>query len=308
MQAFPIIDVSGWPVIRVEPQGRSGKQWLREDGTPLSSSTLERDWLFKPVVVHSTGHRQGGDWAEKVVAELAAGLGLPTAEVELARWRDFNGTVSRNVAPDGWDLVDGFVLMSAVHPVYEGGARIPGRPGHSLESIRRALDGVGAPPGTSELDGWGVFAGFLLLDAWVGNQDRHDRNWAVLERSGHGERRLAPSFDHTSSLGFNRTDEFRRRCIEDEGGVRRFAEKGRAVEFEHEPSRRSSALTLVELAGRALTGAGTGARDCWMSALERMDEERIASIVTRVPTMSVEAASFVVELLVVNRGRLLDVA
>jgi hypothetical protein len=66
---FDILDVSDWEFARPEPQGRSGKDWLREPGSPVESR--ERDWLFKPVVVHTSGHRQGGDWAEKIVSELA---------------------------------------------------------------------------------------------------------------------------------------------------------------------------------------------------------------------------------------------
>ena len=57
----------------------------------------------------------------------------------------------------------------------------------------------------------GAFLGFLLLDAWIGNTDRHDNNWGVLERSTTDGpiRYLAPTFDHASSLGRELTDEVR---------------------------------------------------------------------------------------------------
>jgi hypothetical protein len=57
---FDVIDVTDWEVAGSEPQGRSGKDWLREPEAPVNSR--ERDWLFKPVVVHANGERQGGDW------------------------------------------------------------------------------------------------------------------------------------------------------------------------------------------------------------------------------------------------------
>ena len=42
------------------------------------------------------------------------------------------------------------------------------------------------------------FVGYVLLDAWIANQDRHHENWGALR---HGdELRLAPTFDHGASL------------------------------------------------------------------------------------------------------------
>jgi hypothetical protein len=195
---FPILDVSAWDVARPEPEGRSGKVWLTQPGAAVGSR--ERDWLFKPVVVQANGHRQGGDWSEKIVSELGRALGVPCAEVCLARRGDESGIVSRNVAPDRWNLLPGYVLLTALIPDYVGGARLPGRPGHSLTNIYQVLTDCGPPPEHDELSSIGAFAGYLVMDAWVANQDRHDRNWAVLERSdAPGPRRLAASFDHTSA-------------------------------------------------------------------------------------------------------------
>ena len=50
----------------------------------------------------------------------------------------------------------------------------------------------------------GVFAGYLLLDALVSNQDRHHENWGVIGTQNGLS--LASSFDHASSLGRNETD------------------------------------------------------------------------------------------------------
>ena len=43
------------------------------------------------------------------------------------------------------------------------------------------------------------FLGYLLLDALIGNTDRHHENWAVIESEG--KQMLAPSYDHASCLG-----------------------------------------------------------------------------------------------------------
>ena len=53
-----------------------------------------------------------------------------------------------------------------------------------------------APPGMeAALD---VFVGYIMLDAWIANQDRHHENWGALRSD---KLRLAPTFDHGALLG-----------------------------------------------------------------------------------------------------------
>ncbi|MGH6635180.1 MAG: hypothetical protein ACRED0_03285 [Gammaproteobacteria bacterium] len=65
-----------------------------------------------------------------------------------------------------------------------------------------------APPDTSIRSAFDVFIGYLLLDAWIANQDRHHENWGVINY-GDGIH-LAPSYDHAAALGQNETDEVRK--------------------------------------------------------------------------------------------------
>lgn len=53
-----------------------------------------------------------------------------------------------------------------------------------------------------------VFVGYLMLDAWIANQDRHHENWGLVV-SSEATTHLAPSSDHASYLGRNETDENR---------------------------------------------------------------------------------------------------
>lgn len=127
-------DITSWTVANPEPLGREKKVWVRERGASLHSR--ERDWLFKPVVVPANGNRQAEDWVEMVVAELGKLLGIPCAEVRLASRLGLPGSISRNVAPDGYNLVLGSVALGIVVNDYqEGELRVRGRPGHSLANI-----------------------------------------------------------------------------------------------------------------------------------------------------------------------------
>jgi hypothetical protein len=299
-------DITGWQVRNPEPLGREAKVWVQEPGS--DSSSRERFWLFKPVVVPEHGHQQGEDWAEKIVSELAAALGVPCAEVDLAVRDGVPGSISRNVAPDGWNLVLGSLLLGAVVLDYqEGQLRLPGRPGHNLANIRHALRICEPPPGFLELDAVGVFAGYLVLDAWVGNQDRHDQNWAVLRQAASpGGLCLAPSYDHASSLGFNLLDT-RRHALLASGSVSTWAERGRAQRFEHNPDRPKSEIpSLVDVARDGLAIAGGRAERFWLDRLHALDRGQVESVVRRVAGLSDVTATFILELLDINRRRLLS--
>ena len=307
MADFDVLDVSTWEVANPETIGREAKIWLRQPGGERNSR--ERHWLFKPVVVPANGRAQGEDWAEKIVDELGRLLGIPCADVELAVRDDVAGSLSRNVAPDGWDLVLGALLLGSLSTDYQPGEYNPrGRPGHSPRSIMSALVSCGPPPECHGLSAPEVFAGYLVLDAWVANQDRHDQNWAVLGRAAaSSELRLAPSFDHASSLGSNQQDDRKGRLLSQPGGVAAWAAGGRAHRFEHDPTRpRSTIPSLVDAAHEALKLAGDRATKHWLGRLASVDQEAVSALLARTPKVSDLTARFVVELLDTNRRRLLD--
>ncbi|MGK2875776.1 MAG: hypothetical protein ACSLEW_09075, partial [Nocardioides sp.] len=63
--------LSSWEVRFPEPGGSDANVWLRDPETDEYA-------LFKPVVAKA-GRRQGEDWAEKVVEQVAGLVGVPSA-------------------------------------------------------------------------------------------------------------------------------------------------------------------------------------------------------------------------------------
>ena len=248
-QLFPVIDVTEWELVENEVLGANPKSWVRRPG---GGRDRQDDWLFKPIVVPpSTGRTQGENWAEKIVSELGVLLGAPCASVELASRSGVPGSISRNVVPPGWDRVLGSELLAATEPSYRGPflgsdgreRRPSGRPGHSPPAIAAALARCEAPLRSGLANGMAAFAGYVVLDAWVANQDRHDQNWAVLRSAvGSQPHVLAPSYDHASSVGFNLTDEKRADVLDREGGLTHFVSRARADRFEHDPLSRSRSV------------------------------------------------------------------
>ena len=299
-ERFPILDVGGWDVVADETAGAEEKYWLQEPGA-------DELWLFKSVTVRQ-GHVHGEDWAEKAVAHLADLLGVPCARIELAELRGKAGCIGRDLRPPQYDLQHGQLLLQERNaPGYvHGKGKV--HPGHTLENIRDSLSGALPPPGFElpfSATAYDVFAGYVVLDAWVANRDRHDNNWAVLRpaiASG-GPLRLCGSYDHASSLGFNLTDD---RCMQlfEQQRVTAWCEKGTAWRFDHDPDR--PIPTLVEVAARALELASPQARAHWPERLAQVNEDMVRHVLARVPRMSDPARTFAGEMLQVNRRRVLD--
>ena len=117
--------------------------------------------------------------------------------------------------------------------------------------------------------------------------------------------RLAHSYDHASSIGFNLRDPERAQWLD--RGIAAFARRARASRFEHDPALpKSQQPTLVDVAQEMLKLAGLGAGALWRYRLRRMDRSAVQSVVSRVPELSEVTATFIVEMLEANRRRLLD--
>lgn len=294
---FAVVDVGQWEITGEEPTGAEAKFWLEEPET-------KRRWLFKTVTVKE-GHVHGEDWAEKAASHLARLLGIPSAEVEMAVRGTTNGAISLNLRPPLYQMQPGQVLLetcAAPGYVHQSGGMI--HPGHSLDNIRAALAEVLPPPRCAvpfEATAFDVFAGYVLFDAWIANQDRHDHNWSVLSpaTAEAGPTRLSGSYDHASSLAFNEQDVRRQTLLATSGGVERWCARGRANRFEGRPP-------LVDAASTALSLASAEAREYWLRQLQRISDDQVRHVLRRVPRMSDVARTFALRVLEVNRRRVLD--
>ena len=151
-------------------------------------------------------------------------MGLPHAAYELGSHEGQRCVVSPMFLPDGCSLIHGNELLGETDPSYGTGARISRyrQSAHTLEAVWDALHQTASelprnwsPPAgiTTAVD---VFVGYLVLDAFIGNTDRHDENWAIIEAPEHptARRHLAPTFDHASSLGCHLQDVERERRLQ----------------------------------------------------------------------------------------------
>lgn len=283
--------------VAIEQMGTKEKYWVHIPDD-------DREWLVKlPQIDTRDGTVAGEDWAEWTVQHLAAVLGLPAAIVRPATFQGRCASVSRNMLADESErLIHGNELLSATFPDYD--QSLPGEnPGYTPEAVRTALESVGPPleaPALADFTAYDVWAGYLLMDAWVAGQDRHHENWGLIQRGAAG-RYLAPSFDHGNALGFQERDERRSRMLDDEAQFLRWINRGSSRYFAGKP-------TLVDLALGARHLAAPEAAAYWIARLEEAGDDPARSILAVIPEerMSEVTRMFVVRLLAANRRRLLD--
>jgi hypothetical protein len=126
---------------------------------------------------------------------------------------------------------------------------------HTLANIFAALDRVFRRPETATAAKMRI-ADYLVLDALIGNTDRHHENWGILvKRTPTGRSGIiAPTFDHASSLGRELLDDTPGKCrvrILKENRIGAYAEKASgAIYWEEGDKRAVSPLELVRRASR----------------------------------------------------------
>lgn len=218
MSDLAIVDVSNWEVRFPEPGGSDANVWLRDP-------EADEYALFKPVVA-KVGRRQGEDWAEKVVEQVAGLVGVPSARIRMATRDGVPGLLSYDLSLAGHELQTGAVLIGEIDDRLVPRARE--RLGHNLTNIKSVLApllAVGMPSGFNAFD---QFCGYLVLDALVANRDRHEENWGVL-RDPAGRVTLAPSYDHGNSLGFNLQDDRRLMELDRDPQLEKWASRGMGI-------------------------------------------------------------------------------
>jgi hypothetical protein len=186
----------------IEPRGRRPKWWVQAPDGNL--------WLRKqppppdPVRPHTA--RRSEPAIELLALELARRAGLPVATARPATWGTEQGIVSLRFHESEEQHHPGSELLGL--PSESGSSpgarqrRNAGRASATLERVREKLLELEEVHGAELIK---PFTRILVLDAWLGNGDRHSGNWALI--TGPDGARLAPMYDPTACLGVELTDQ-----------------------------------------------------------------------------------------------------
>ena len=283
---------SDYPILEVQPKwaldqellGGKVKFWF---SIPESS---ELELLFKYPRKNTGEH-----WAEAVADQVARILKIPHNHVGLATFQEERGTASKSFIKPGQQLFHGNQILAHLLRDYDPDRRFR-QSNHTLKNIWLALDTLFEEPQQQKY----TFAEFLVLDAVIGNTDRHHENWGVIrERKDDGwVGYLAPSFDHASSLGREFGDK-RREGLLSNNRIGDYSEKGTGgIYWSESDSKAPSPLELVRLAYREYPNLLAPA----LSKLAMLDEIVLREIVEGIPSdwMSDAARRFAIQLISYN--------
>lgn len=255
----------------------------------------------------------GEDWSEKIASELCELLGLPYAIIELAGWQDTAGTVSPSFVPAEGLLVPGNDILVREYPDYPKWATYRVSE-HTIDVVLAVIDSkdVKLPLDWTPPDGIATavetFVGYLMLDAWIGNSDRHHENWGFVQKiiassKAREETYLAPTYDHASSLGRELTDAKRRERLNN-NSVSAYATKCRSALYARvEDKKAMRPLDAFREAAQRYPNAAL----VWLERLSGISPANILALFERLPENRISdiAAEFAREILEINQSRLL---
>jgi hypothetical protein len=183
---------------------------------------------------------------------------------------------------------------------------------HTVEAVAALLPAL-RPPAA----GWmqnapagittalGVFVGYVMLDAWVANQDRHHQNWGAIQDGG--VLYLAPTYDHGASLGRNLADKERADRLQTRDknrNVEYFA--ARAHSGFYRAIQEKKTLPALDVF-QHFAQLDSGAAQIWLAKLAGISSDMVGSVLAEVPPqrMSPITRQFTLALLSINQRRLL---
>ena len=295
---YPIIALPYDAPYQLEQLGTKAKFWFRNED--------DQQILFK---VGRPG--TGENWAEKVCSEVCRLIGLPHAVYDLATWKEFKGVVTESFVPPNGRLVFGNELLSKLVNDYDHGKRYQARQ-HTVRLVMTVLGGTMLPLGWLSPDGSinssaSLFVGYLMLDALVGNQDRHHENWGVIWLPERGVF-FAPTFDHASSLGRNEQDHVRNEILttKDQGrSIAAYAQRARSALFASPND--AKPLKTLEAFNEAAK-IRPQAAEFWLNRLSDITQQDFDLILNEIPDSEISptAKVFASKIFEINRQRLMN--
>ncbi|GAA5147999.1 hypothetical protein GCM10023213_43540 [Prosthecobacter algae] len=294
---YSVLQIDPNTVENEEQLGSKPKFWFRHEG---------HRWLFKEARPNTGEH-----WAEKIAAEVAAILHIPSARVELAECQGRKGCAVESfiLARRREVLVHGNELLAGSVTGYDMTKRFR-QSDHTLTNIIQAVESV-FDHGSRRKEAAELLCGYLTLDALIGNTDRHHENWGliltVMAQDKNTEEvllRVAPSFDHASSLGRELLDDDRKRKLK-ENIVLNYVKKGRGGIFGNTNDKHG--LSPLEAAKQAQI-LYPKLFHKWLLNLATLDDLHIHQIVAHVPNewISPIAREFAATMINIGRAELLN--
>ena len=171
--------------------------WKEYTGASEGSGRSEKVWLVNPenddigLFKFTKTEETTEHISEKVATELAQLIGIECMKVDIGVYDSRIGSLSYKINVDDENLIEGVRLINKYYPYYNPDTLYDEEKNerYSLEMILGSLQ---------EYDFRMDFLKIVIFDFLIGNTDRHQNNWAILQKDK--EMQLCPLYDNGSSL------------------------------------------------------------------------------------------------------------
>lgn len=171
--------------------------WIEYEGASEGSGRSEKIWLvnqetgdiglFKFRKTEFTTEHL----SEKIAMQLAELLNIECMKVDVGSFDDRIGSLSYRINEKGENLIEGIQLINKYYPNYDPLTLYDevNEEYYSMDMIIKSLQ---------DYDFQKEFFKIPIFDFLIGNTDRHQNNWAILQKDD--DIRLCPLYDNGSSL------------------------------------------------------------------------------------------------------------
>jgi hypothetical protein len=171
--------------------------WLEYKGASEGSGRSEKIWLENPengdigLFKFTKSKYTTEHLSEKIAMEIAKLVDIECMKVDIGKYDNRVGSLSYRINKDGENLVEGIQLINKYYPNYNPETLFDdiNKEYYSLEMILNSL---------KDYDFQREFLKIPVFDFLIGNTDRHQNNWAILQKDE--DVRLCPLYDNGSSL------------------------------------------------------------------------------------------------------------
>jgi hypothetical protein len=167
-------DISNWET----------QPWVSTGGTRAKELLISPEgvkFYFKRSERKAATHSKPGKyfkyefWSEIIAYELGTMLGLDVLKYDLAVFEGEPGCLSKSMVEEDEELIEGVKFIQAYNANFNP-LRKECRKWYSFDLIERSLHNIKFEGGIEHI------IRMVIFDAVIGNSDRHQENWAVIER------------------------------------------------------------------------------------------------------------------------------
>ncbi|MDD2373469.1 MAG: HipA domain-containing protein [Syntrophomonadaceae bacterium] len=185
-----------------------------------ASGTRRKKWMEnadsgEQILVKWPNYGLGEVYAEKICSELGGLLNIPIMRVDIGCCKGESVILAYNFLHPGEELKEGGDFFED----YQADSGKPSLvPRYTFQRIRTIVEPYGLLPDLLNM---------IIFDALVANSDRHQDNWGLCFKED--QVRLAPLYDHGSSLGWNLNEDRVRKIMSNNRMFEAFINRGMSL-------------------------------------------------------------------------------